>query len=129
MRAVTVGWADGRLAQDIAVGELTLRADEPAEKGGDDTGPAPHELLLAALGSCVAMTLRIYAERKGWPLRDVRVTLTGRHDAGRFIIARQVTLTGELDAAQRSRLMEIAGKCPVHKTLSSPIAIESTGAP
>ena len=74
MREVSVGWAAGKFAQDIQVAGHRLRADEEAEKGGDNSGPAPHELLLAALGSCTAMTLKVYAERKGWPLRDVHVT-------------------------------------------------------
>lgn len=129
MRPVTVGWAEGRVAQDITVGGHALRADEPAEKGGADSGPAPHEFVLAGLGACVAMTLKLYAERKGWPLRDVRVTVTGQHADGQFLIGKQVTLTGELDAEQRGRLLEIADKCPVHKTLSSPIVIQTTEAP
>jgi putative redox protein len=129
MRAVTVGWAEGRVAQDITVGGHALRADEPAEKGGADSGPAPHEFVLAGLGACVAMTLKLYAERKGWPLRDVRVTVSGQHADGQFLIAKQVSLIGELDAEQRSRLLEIADKCPVHRTLSSPIVIQTTEAP
>src|SRR3990170_2839855 len=117
MREVSVEWADGKFAQDIAVGDHRLRADERTEHGGDNTGPGPHELLLAALGSCTAMTLKVYAERKGWPLRDAHVTLKGEHADGRFVITRHIALTGELDAEQRQRLIEMADKCPVHKTL------------
>src|SRR5688500_10009649 len=123
MRNVVVGWAGGKFAQDIEVGSHRLRADEPAEMGGGDTGPAPHELLLAALGSCTAMTLKVYAERKGWPLRDVRVRLHGAHADGAFTITRQLIIDGELDAEQRQRLIEIADKCPVHKTLAGVITI------
>ena len=65
-----------------------IRSDEEAEKGGDDTGATPHELLLAALGSCTAMTLKVYAERKGWPIRDVRVTLNGAAGDGSYVIDR-----------------------------------------
>lgn len=129
MREVTVRRAEGAFAQDIAVASHHLRADEEREKGGDDTGAAPHELLLAALGSCTAMTLKVYAERKGWPLRDAHVALNGSHVSGRFEIARQVQLVGELDADQRQRLLEVADKCPVHKTLSGEVAITTTEKP
>ena len=123
MREVTVRWAEGKFVQDIHVDGHRLRADEEPEKGGDNTGAAPHELLLAALGSCTAMTLKVYAERKGWPLRDAQVTLTAASRDGRFVIRRQIALIGELDAEQRQRLIEIADKCPVHKTLVGEIDI------
>jgi len=123
MREVSVGWAEGQFAQDIQIDGHRLRADEEAEKGGGNTGPAPHELLLAALGSCTAMTLKMYAERKGWPLEHAHVTLNGQHADGRFVITRHIALTGQLDAEQRQRLIEIAEKCPVHKTLAGEIAI------
>ena len=126
MREVSIEWASGKFAQDIEVAGHRLRADEEAEKGGDDSGPAPHELLLAALGSCTAMTLKVYAERKGWPLRDIRVTLNGTHTDVGFAIARQLTIDGDLDAEQRQRLIEIADKCPVHKTLAGGITVTTT---
>jgi|SRR5687768_9152334 len=126
MREVRVGWAAGKFAQDIQVADHRLRADEDAEKGGDNSGPAPHELLLAALGSCTAMTLKMYAERKGWPLRDVRVALNGSHIDGTFVINRHLTIDGDLDDEQRERLIEIADRCPVHKTLTGEIAITTT---
>jgi putative redox protein len=125
MREVTVGWADGKFAQDIHVGPHRLRADEEQEKGGADTGAAPHELLLAALGSCTAMTLKVYADRKGWPLRDVQVKLSGAHLDGRFVITRKLSFEGDLDPEQRTRLNEIADKCPVHRTLTGTILIET----
>lgn len=105
-----------------------LRADEEREKRGEDTGAAPHELLLAALGACTAMTLKVYAERKGWPLKDVRVTLNGNHVDGTFVIARELAFEGDLDAEQRQRLTEIADKCPVHKTLLGEITITTKAA-
>jgi len=126
MRAVSVRWASGRFAQDIEVGGHVLRSDEETDKGGDNSGAAPHELLLAALGSCTAMTLKVYAERKGWPLRDVQVTVNGESTPGGLVISRQLILTGDLDAEQRQRLAEIADKCPVHKTLVGDIAINTT---
>jgi putative redox protein len=126
MREVTVRWAGGAFAQDIAVDGHRLRADEEKDKGGDDTGPEPHELLLAALGSCTAMTLKVYAERKGWPLRNVTVALNGSTRESGFVITRQLTLEGDLDTEQRERLIAIADKCPVHKTLSGTITIQTT---
>ena len=126
MRAVTVQWAGGKFSQDIEVAGHKIRADEGAANGGDDTGPEPHELLLAALGSCTAMTLKVYAGRKGWPLRNVHVELNGATGETGFVITRALTLEGELDAEQRQRLLEIADKCPVHKTLSGTITIRTT---
>lgn len=126
MRQVSVQWAQGKFAQDIHIDSHRLRADEEQEQGGDNTGPAPHELLLAALGSCTAMTLKMYAERKGWPLRDVRVTLNGASADGKFNITRDIALAGELDPEQRQRLIEIAEKCPVHRTLAGEITITTT---
>ena len=128
MRDVAVSWAGGKFAQDIEVATHRIRSDEEADKGGDDTGATPHELLLAALGSCTAMTLKVYAERKGWPLRDVHVTLNGSsaNGDGGFVISRHIAIDGDLDAEQRQRLLEIADKCPVHKTLKGEITINTT---
>jgi putative redox protein len=123
MREVVVQGAGGALAQQVTIGSHTIRGDEPVNNGGTDSGPAPHELLLSALGACTAMTIRAYAARKGWPLRDVHVRLTGGTIDGRFAIRKQVTLDGDLDASQRARLIEIADRCPVHRTLSGPIDI------
>ena len=129
MREVTVRWAGGRFAQDIEIGGHRLPADEDQDKGGADTGPGPHELLLAALGSCTAMTLKVYAERKGWPLTHVEFDVNGATTGAGFVITRLLTLKGDLDAEQRQRLLEIAEKCPVHKTLSNTITIQTTAAP
>jgi uncharacterized OsmC-like protein len=135
---VTVAEAgDGRFAQRITVGSHVLAADEP-QPVGDDTGPTPYDLLLAALGACTSMTVRMYADRQGWPLEQVEVVLrhsrihaedcadceteTGRIDR----IDRDIRLTGDLDAGQRRKLLEIAGKCPVHRTLRSEISINTT---
>ena len=119
-------WAKGKLAQDIEVAGHRIRSDEEAAKNGDDTGATPHELLLAALGSCTAMTLKVYAERKGWPLEDVKVTLNGVNGEGAYNITRQVAIHGNLDAEQRQRLLEIADKCPVHRTLMGEITINTS---
>jgi putative redox protein len=125
---VTVGESSrGRLTQEIRAGGHVLVADEPAGIG-DDLGPTPYDLLLASLGACTAMTLRLYADRKGWPLARVSVEL--RHDRIHAQdsdcttppcrierIERIVTLAGPLDDEQRQRLLVIAERCPVHRTL------------
>ncbi len=128
---------ESRFAQAIVAGAHRLAADEPASVGGGDTGPTPYGLLLAALGACTTMTLRLYAERKKLPLEKVSVRL--RHEKihardcencetqeGRIDrIEREIVLEGPLDGAQRQRLLEIAEKCPVHRTLHSEVLIES----
>jgi putative redox protein len=130
---VTIG--RDHYASDIEAGTHALRADEPVAAGGTDTGPTPYGLLLSALGACTAITLRMYADRKGWPLERVAVTL--RHDrihardcgdcetvVGMVdSIERDIALEGDLDAEQRARLLDIADKCPVHRTLHAEIRI------
>jgi putative redox protein len=125
MRDVLVVSDGSKFGQDISIGSFQLRSDEPVELNGADTGPEPHELLLAALGACTSMTLRVYAERKGWPLRRAQVTLTGAQADGKYVISRQIIMDGELDAEQRQRLLEIADKCPVHRTLTGEVQIET----
>ncbi len=114
---------EGLYTQNINTAGHALTADEPVDLGGRDLGPAPYDLLLAALGACTAMTLRMYANQKKWDLKKASVTLSHekRTDAEnkKFdFITREIALEGELDAAQRARLLEIANKCPVHKTLT-----------
>jgi putative redox protein len=109
----------GRLQMVARRNDNAFVVDEPQADGGLGSGPNPYDLLCAALGSCKAMTMRLYAERKGWPLTRVQVAV--RHQRA-SLEARDrfdctVTLEGPLDEAQRARLLEIAGHCPVHKTL------------
>ena len=125
----------GRFTQTVAAGRHQFLMDEPAAMGGDDEGPAPYEMLNAALGACTAMTVRMYANRKGWPLDSVRVALvhdkvhasdcaTCETEEGRIDrIVRVVELKGGLSEAQRVRLMEIADRCPVHQTLHAEVDI------
>jgi putative redox protein len=127
----------GTYTQQITAGRHRLVADEPRPTG-DDAGPTPYDLLLAGLGACTSMTVRMYADRKGWPLEQVRVTL--RHsrihaeDCAQCEtergwidhIDRDVELTGDLDDTQRQRLMHIAERCPVHQTLTSEVHITTS---
>jgi putative redox protein len=131
----------GPFAETIRSGAHVLAADEPAANGGNDTGLDPYGYLLAALGSCTAMTLRVYARMKKWPLHKVHVHL--KHDKiyatdcadcetkeGKVDrIERTIELEGPLDEEQRQRLLEIADRCPVHRTLTSEIKISTVLAP
>ena len=132
MSAVTVQEnGQGRYQQTVIAGEHRLIADEPLSVGGADAGPAPIEFVMAGLGACTSMTLRMYAERKGLPLTRVQVDL--RHEKIRTAdqppvdrIERVITLEGDLTPEQRQRMLEIANKCPMYRTLTSNIQIEST---
>ena len=134
-RSVVVrGSADG-FAQEILAGPHRIRADEPASAGGTDSGLSPYDLLLAALGACTSMTVGMYARRKAWPLEEVTVQLLhskihatdcaecetkeGMLDR----IERDIHFAGPLTDEQRAKLLEIANKCPVHRTLTSEIDI------
>jgi len=127
----------GRFANEVLVGSHRMLADEPRDAGGDDTGPSPYGYLSAALGACTSMTVRMYANRKQWPLEKVSVTVshekihardceeceteTGRID--RF--DRTLRLEGPLSDEQRQRLLEIADRCPVHRTLEGPVQVRT----
>ena len=129
---------EGRFTQIVKSGQHRLIADEPTSVGGDDKGPGPYDYVLAGLGACTSMTVRMYAERKGWPLERVIVGLDHRKihaedcadcetKAGKLDeIERTLVFEGDLDPDQRARLLEIADKCPVHRTLTHEIKIRST---
>jgi putative redox protein len=127
----------GTYTQRITVGQHRLVSDEP-DPIGDDAGPTPYDLVLAGLGACTSMTVRMYANRKGWPLERVRVTL--RHSrihandcadcetTKGWIdhIDRDIEFAGDLDDTQRQRLLDIAERCPVHQTLTSEVQIATS---
>lgn len=127
---VTIEGQKGHLVQQITIGAHDLLADEPKGQGGEDLGPTPYELLLASLGSCTAMTLLMYAKRKGWPLEAVSIALHSKRlhrrdcedcegDRGFIdILVRDIEVSGPLDPAQVERLKEIADRCPVHRTIT-----------
>jgi putative redox protein len=134
---VIVSGDAGGFVQTIGAGAHQLRSDEPLAVGGTATGPTPYDLLLASLGACTSMTVAMYARRKQWPLE--RVTVRLRHsrvhaedcatcetrDAKLTVIERELELDGALADDQRSRLLEIANRCPVHLTLTSRIDIRT----
>ncbi len=137
VKGVVVRGSGAGFAQEILAGPHRMTADEPKSAGGTDSGPSPYDFLLAALGSCTSITLGMYARRKGWPLGEVTVNL--RHsrvhvsdcadcetkEAMLDRIDQDIHLAGDLTAEQRSKLLEIANKCPVHRTLTSKIDIRT----
>ena len=130
----------GKYTQEIIAGGHRLTADEPVSVGGDDSGPGPYDFLLTGLGACTSMTMRMYADRKSLPVDRITVTLQHNKIYAKDCeecetregmldqIERVIRIEGNLDADQRKRLMEIADKCPVHKTLTSEVRIVTKAA-
>lgn len=126
---------EGKYAQEIIIGSHTLAADEPIAGGGNDLGPSPYDFLLAALGTCTSMTIRMYASLKQFPLDKITVKLTHKkiysddcqdcenQNAKIDHIDRLIELQGDLSEEQRAKLLDIANKCPVHRTLTSKMMI------
>lgn len=126
---VSVSIGRERYETKIKVQQHAITADEPLDAGGTDLGPSPKELLLSSLGACKAITVRMYADRKGWPLEGLSIDLSflDKTDGApnTNYIHCEIKLIGDLDDEQRKRLALIADKCPVHKILSNPIVVES----
>jgi putative redox protein len=118
----------GKLQQVITVGRHQLLSDAPEAFGGEDSGPEPHDLLAAALAACTTLTVTMYARRKGMPLDDVRVRIAHGPEEGGYAFQRHIEYVGALGLEERQRLTEIANKCPVHKTLSGTIRIDTEAA-
>lgn len=137
-RVVKVSIGKDHYHTEIAAGGHTLVADEPEAVGGSDNGPDPYALLLSALGACKAITVRMYADRKGWPLDKLELALSHQrvhandcgdceHKEGMIsVIECTLTAHGDLNDEQRARLAEIADKCPVHKTITGPNHVRTT---
>jgi putative redox protein len=137
IRSVVVRGSAAGFAQEIVAGSHRMTADEPVSAGGTDAGPSPYDFLLAALGACTSITVGMYARRKGWPLEEVTVNL--RHskihasdcadcetkEAALDHITRDIHFAGKLTTEQRFKLLEVANKCPVHRTLTSEIVIKT----
>ena len=123
----------GRYQQEIRAGKHQYLADEPVDMGGADAGPAPFDFIMSGLGACTSMTLRMYAERKELPLRQVTVELSHHKveidGVNRDCIQRSITLDGDLTAEKRQRLLEIANKCPVHRALSQSFLLDCSLTP
>ena len=124
-RAVTAALGDTPYVVTLSDGTHEWFSDEPLEAGGGSRGPTPHQLVLSGLGACTAITLRMYAARKGWPLTGVTVELQlnpdGAPQGGGSEIRRRITLGGDLTADQRERLLQVANACPVARTLGGEI--------
>jgi uncharacterized OsmC-like protein/fermentation-respiration switch protein FrsA (DUF1100 family) len=134
---VFIGEGNQRFLREVTADDHAWLADEPKRMGGDNLGPDPYEHLLASLGTCTSMTIRLYANRKKWPLEDVRVQLEHSREHAKDcadcdnksakvdVLSRSITLVGPLDDEQRARLMEIADRCPVHRTLEGELRIDT----
>jgi len=121
----------GGLQMMVAAGPARIVADQPLEAGGLDLGPTPHQLVSAGLASCVAQTVRLYANQKGWPLGHVQVSVAHQKDeaqtpADGFIVT--VKLEGPLSAEQTERLMQIADRCPIHRMLAAGARVTTAAA-
>ena len=125
MRAVVSRFGSGHFQQALDVGSDHFVSDIEQEKGGNSSGPSPHEYLAAALAACTGMTLKMYAGRKSWNLQDAVVKVDIERIDEVEIFKRSIELLGNLDTEQRERLLEIANKCPVHKALAGKIEINT----
>lgn len=120
---VTTHRGSGPLQQVIEIGPHRLLTDVGLDAGGEASGPAPHDLLAAALAACTSLTVNLYARRKGWPLDEVKVRVRHGQEGAAYALHRSIHYIGALSEEQKARLTDIANHCPVHKTLSGTIAI------
>lgn len=125
MATASVSSNNSPFGQDIAIRQFHLISDEPLDEGGEDAGPKPCELLLASLGSCKAITLKMYAQRKGWALDSVDVQLRDEKVEKEHRIYATLTLVGDLDDEQQQRLLTISDRCPIQRLLTGDVTIQS----
>ncbi len=125
MNRAEIRFGSGKLDQEIQVGPYQFTSDVSRDEGGESRGPSPHDYLAASLGACTGLTLRMYAQRKAWDLKEVETTVTLEHTPASTQFTRTIRLIGTLDETQRTRLLQIANKCPIHRTLSGKIEIET----
>lgn len=122
---VKVHRGEGKLQHVIEIGPHRLLTDAPKIYGGEETGPEPHALLAASLGACTALTVTMYAHRKNMDLQDIDVRIEHQQEEGSYVLRRHIRYIGNLTDEDKQRLTDIANKCPVHKTLSGQIRIET----
>lgn len=131
MKSVKVELGAEGFKADVTIGDYQLIADEPVSLGGTDLGPSPYELLSAGLGACTAMTVRMYVNLKGWKLDGINVNVSHRKEESEDgkskidVFSREIEFIGDFDEKQYKRMLIIADKCPVHKTLSESSRIET----
>jgi putative redox protein len=125
MRKVVSQFGEGPLQQKLTTGDLHYVSDAEVSKGGNGTGPSPHEFLGAALAACTSMTLKMYAGHKSIDLKDAIVTVDIQRQDDVEIFIRDIELIGNIDDHQRARLLEIAQRCPIHKALAGEIQIKT----
>lgn len=126
MKQVRLIHEQGKLRQELYVGYHHLVADEPIEIGGEDAGPSPLEFLAAGLASCTAITLRMYAQRKSWPLENAEIVVSLHQEDNITKFTQRIKLIGPLNSGERVRLLEIANRCPVHRILEGKIEITTS---
>lgn len=126
--AVASATGEGRFQVSVSSGGAHFFADEPVESGGLGSGPTPYQLLASALAACTTMTLRLYAQHKGWPVTGIRTSVGHQRQGAdnlRDVFKRSISFEGNLEPDQRSRLLEIADRCPVHRTLATGADVET----
>ncbi|HYG20091.1 MAG TPA: OsmC family protein [Ohtaekwangia sp.] len=123
--SVTAQIGRDKYSTELTTSRHQLFADEPEDKGGSNVGPAPGEFLRLSLASCTAITLRMYADRKEWDVEKIVVQVSSKAGENQTTFTRQVDITGNINDAQRKRLLEIANACPIHKVLTMPIIIDT----
>lgn len=125
-RVVVATIGQDKYFTNLENGVHTVFADEPADKGGSDKAPTPGDYVRMGLASCTAITLRMYADRKGIAIEEIKVEVSSQEVDGKTLFHRQVHLKGTIDKDQRARMLQIANMCPVHKMLTNPIAVSTS---